>query len=58
MIQKIVPHIPFQTRLNLILPFLKQEFETVTETQQECSSTSKVKVKILNVMMDLFQEIQ
>lgn len=56
MIQKISQHLPFQVRLNLVLPLVQQAFTTTgaDEVAVKCSSTSKIKAKALEVMLGLF----
>jgi hypothetical protein len=60
MIQKIAQHLPFQIRLNLILPLIQAAFTTTgtDDIQVKCSSTSKIKTKALNVMIGLFHELE
>lgn len=52
---------PFQFRLNLVLPFLKEVLkETISTTgadEGKCSSNSKVKVKALDVILGLFSDL-
>lgn len=59
MIQKISQHLPFQLRLNLVLPLVQQAFTTTgtDEVNVKCSSTPKIKAKALDVMLGLFRDL-
>lgn len=64
MIQMIAEHLPFQVRLNLILPLVQAAFSTTgTDDVQanvhvKCSSTPKIKARALGVMIGLFHELE
>lgn len=51
-------HLPFQVRLNLVLPLVQMALVDVVDTQAKRGSTSKVKVKALDVILGLFYELE
>jgi hypothetical protein len=58
MIHRMSKHLPFQVRLNLVLPLVQMALVDVVDTQAKRGSTSKVKVKALDVMLGLFYELE
>jgi len=45
-------------RLNLVLPLVQMALVDVVDNQAKRGSTSKVKVKALDVMLGLFYELE
>ena len=62
MLDTISQYIPFQTRLNYILPLVRNsitsmDLEGVNQARIKSSSNNKVKVRVLEVVLNLFKEL-
>ena len=58
MIHRMSKYLRFQDRLNLVLPLVQLPLVEVVDNQAKRGSTSKVKVKALDVMLGLFYELE
>ena len=59
MINRMSKFLPFQVRLNLVLPLVQMAIvDTSADALNKRGSTSKVKVKALDVLLGLFYELE